>query len=934
MSERDPAAARPRNAAATPPSLRACTFLLTDIEGSTRLWERHTDEMRAALRRHDALLRGAVERHGGEMFKQVGDAFLAVFPENAGAAGAVAAAVEAQQALCRDVGLEGDPDAPALRVRMALYSGEVEARDGDYYGPTLNRGARVRDALHGGQIALAEPTRALLLGADGSPPALPEGATLRDLGPHRLRDLSEAERLYQVVHPDLPDDFPALRTLSGLPNNLPYLFTSFVGREREMEEVRGLLSATGPGRPRLVTLTGTGGTGKTRLSIQVGADVLDRFPGGVYLAELGAATEPEGAVAAVAAAVGAREEPGRPHLDALTDHLCRRRPLLLILDNCEHLVDACARLADHVLRRCPDVVILASSREPLGLPGEAAYPVPPLPSGPDGGRAVARLSPAEAVRSYPAVRLFVDRATAASHRFTLTEQNLPAVAEICRRLDGLPLAIELAAAWVGSVPPEQIVARLPDRFRLLKDGNRAAPTRHQTLRAAIDWSYDLLSAPERLLLQRLSVFSGGMTPEAAERVCAGDGLPREEVFTSLLRLARKSLVAQDEVGEREDPPAFAPQLPLRYRLLESIREYGRELLAAAPTDEAAPLRARHLDCCLALAEEAEPHLFGPSPRPWLDRLESEHGNLRAALFSDGDLEKRLRLATSVYWFWRLHGHFQEGCRHFARLLAEMGTAGGADGIEESLHARALKAYGILAWSGGDYPTARARLEESLELFRGLEASTDVVSCVNNLGLVAHKMGEFEQARRYYSEAYEHFRAKGELHRAATAQGNLGGLLNDIGELEEARSVLQAARELHRSIGNRTGLGTVLITSGQVDYKLGEYRRARECLLHAISLRHSQGDRNGVAPALAWLAMISHHEGDDAKATMLLGAADALRQEVGQGMSTADARLLENMIETTRNALGSDLFQRRWEEGSRLSLESATLFAGMSSHPVE
>jgi class 3 adenylate cyclase len=481
------------------------TFLFTDIEGSTRLWEQHPEAMEAALIRHDELAARIIQQHEGSLVKHrgEGDSLFAVF---ARAADAVAAALTLQQVLRAEPwpATEGHPEGMPLQVRVALHTGDAAFRDGDYFGAAVNRCARLRAVAHGGQILLSSATQELVRDA------LPEEIRFQDLGEHRLRDLARPERVFQLLHPDLPADFPPLSSLNTLPNNLPQQVTSFIGREKEMAEVRRLLSTT-----RLLTLTGSGGTGKTRVSLQVAADLLEGDGDGVWLVELAPLADPSLVSQAVATALGVREEPGKPLSQTLVEFLKPKR-LLLLLDNCEHLLSACAELAGLILRSCPGVQILATSREGLNIPGETTYRLPSL-SLPDPRQLP---STVESVSQYEAVRLFIDRATAAVPAFAVTNQNAPAVAQLCVRLDGIPLAIELAAARVKAMSVEQINGRIADMFRLLTGGSRTALPRQQTLRAAIDWSYDLLSEKEKILLRRLSVFAGGWALEAAEQVCA------------------------------------------------------------------------------------------------------------------------------------------------------------------------------------------------------------------------------------------------------------------------------------------------------------------------------------------------------------------------------------------------------------------------------
>jgi predicted ATPase/class 3 adenylate cyclase len=573
------------------------TFLFTDIERSSQLWEMHPQTMGRALAQHDDLVRTAVLEHNGYIFKTAGDAFCVAFGS---AMNAVRAAADAQHALASAAWEDTGP----LRVRMALHSGEAEHRDGDYFGQTLNRVARVLSAGHGGQTLLSRVT------AERVREKLPRGISLRDLGERRLKDLSKPERIFQLVAPDLPAEFPPLRSLEVLPNNLPAQVTSFVGRTREMADVKRLL-----GNTRLLTLTGAGGTGKTRLSLQVAAEVLERFPHGVWLVELATASDPAIVPEAIASALDVRIERDRAPLDTLIDAL-EARNLLVVLDNCEHLIQACAQTASALLRRCPEIRILASSREALNIDGEVILPVPPLITA-EFGRVGNDLQ-IDQLAELEAVQLFVERANAVKPGFSLTEENAKLLAEICWRLDGIPLAIELAAARVKVLSLEQILTRLDDRFRLLSGGSRTALPRQQTLGALIDWSYDLLSEPERMLLRRLTVFVAGRTLEMAEEVCAGDGLEKADVFDFLSALVEKSLLMVETGADGES----------RYTMLESVWDYGDTKLEQS--GETARYRRRHLDYFVRFAEAAEPHLFGPEQKTWLERLHVEHYNLNFA----------------------------------------------------------------------------------------------------------------------------------------------------------------------------------------------------------------------------------------------------------------------------------------------------------------
>ncbi len=620
------------------------TFLFTDIEGSTPLWEKMPGEMQASVAQHHALLRRAIEANDGNVFQIIGDAFQASFRL---AQRALRAALDAQRALQSSRwGKTG-----TLKVRMGLHTGPVEldpSGNAPYaVGHTLNRVARVMSAGFGGQILLSQETKDLV------ERELPEGVILRDMGEHYLKGLRWPEHLYQVCAPGLPVDFPALPTAIVHPNNLPPDLTSFIGREDEIELLQKQFR---DGTHRLITLTGAGGTGKTRLALQVCALVLDTFPDGIWLVELAPLSDPNLVMKTVAQVLGLQESPGVTTLDILSAYLKNRR-LLLMLDNCEHVLDACGRLANHLLHACPHLTLFATSREALNIAGETSYRVPSLDA-PDPDS----ISSMEELAQIESVRLFAERATAVLPGFRLSDETLPAVARLCHRLDGIPLAIELAAARVPVLSVEQIAARLDDRFRLLTGGSRTALPRQRTLRASIDWSYHLLAEPERLLMQRLSVFSGGWTLPAAESVCAGEGIKEEEVLDALAGLVAKSLVVADPQSVAET----------RYHMLETIRQYAQERLEDA--GQGASIRDRHLAYSLALAEEYGPLLHTPRIYELLEQLDLELDNLRGALaWAQGrndrtGAEQILRILTALFYYWLTRSLYFEMAGWMQRAL--------------------------------------------------------------------------------------------------------------------------------------------------------------------------------------------------------------------------------------------------------------------------
>jgi len=736
------------------------TFLFTDIEGSTKLWEAHPDVMRAALARHDALMREAIVSADGVVFKTVGDAFCAAF---AMAPDAVSAVLAAQLAMVT----EPWPEATPIKVRTALHTGAVERRDGDYFGPALNHAARLLATAHGGQTLLSQTAYDLV--RDG----LPDAVSLRDLGTHQLKDLARPGQVYELRHPSLPADFPPIRSLSTHPNNLPQQLTSFIGREKEFVEIRALL-----GRTHLLTFTGSGGSGKTRLCLQIAADALEQFPDGVWFVELAPLSDPGLVPQTVATLLGVKEEPGKQITQTLATHLKDKR-LLLLLDNCEHLLNSSARLSDALVRQCPGVKILTTSREALGIAGEQTYRVPSL-SLPDRKQA----QTAQTLSVYESARLFIDRALSVRPDFRINNQNAPAVASLCCRLDGIPLAIELAAARVRTLSVDEIDGKLDQRFRLLTGGSRTALPRQQTLRSLIDWSYDLLHDAEKLLVRRLSVFAGGWTLDAAERVCGGEGLADGEVLELLSSLSDKSLVLAEQTNGRS-----------RFRMLETVRQYAREKLVETGGREA--LRARHRDYFLALAEEAGPKLMGADQADWLRRLEAENDNMRPVLemsLAEAGSGAGLRLCWALHRFWETRGHLSEGREWYARVL---GKVGGTERTRE--RATALNGAGQMALGQADYPAARAMHEESLAIRRELGDRDGIGATLNNLGCVAFDQGDYDAARALRQESLVIRQEVGDRRGIAYSLEGLADVVAALGNSLRAARIWGATERLREEI---------------------------------------------------------------------------------------------------------------------------------------
>jgi predicted ATPase/class 3 adenylate cyclase/Flp pilus assembly protein TadD len=884
------------------------TFLFTDIEGSTRLWEQQPEAMRHALARHDALLREIIEaKCGGRVFKTVGDSFYAVF---ATAQAAAAAALAAQRALVEmekrgneetedHFPISSFPPFP-LRIRMALHTGTAEARGGDYFGTALNRVARLLDAGHGGQILLSSTT------AELARDLLPEGASLRDLGAHRLKDL-RPEQVFQLVHPGLPSDFPRLKSLDDLPTNLPQQLTSFIGRDYEMAEVKRLLSSPAP-NARLVTLVGAGGCGKTRLAQQVGADLLSRYSDGVWLVELAALTDPALVVQEAASVLEVREQPGRDLTGTLADYL-QSRNLLLILDNCEHVIGACAPLVETLLRACPNLRVLATSREALGIAGETIWRVPSL-------------------MQEEAMSLFAERAASAVPTFAVTPRNRSALAQVCARLDGIPLALELAAARVRVLTVEQIARHMDDRFRLLTGGNRTALPRQQTLRALIDWSYDLLDDAERALLRRLSVFAGGWTLEAAEAVCEDFGfsisdfglenpaatiqnpkskIQNGDVLDLLTRLVDKSLVMVEE-GPAE----------MRYRLLETVRQYARDRLLEA--GEAATARDRHLACFLQLAETAERNLVGPEQAAWLNRLETEHDNMRAVLDWSVEGETRLRLAGALHRFWLVRGHLTEGRARLEGALARGG------GVSDAVRAKALNGAGILAWAQGDFAAARSRFDESLLLRRKTNDPRGMAAALNNLGMLSSEQGDFVSARACYEESLGIYRELQDRTRVAMVLANLGGIAMDQGDCAAAGPLFEESLAMHRESGDQGSMAAVLHNLGKVAHRQGDVVTACHKFRESLAIRRELGDPRGMALALVGLGVAAGARGNFTRSVRLFGAAEAAREAVGATLPPSERGDHDLQAAGARAALGEEEYAALWAEGRVMPLEQAVAYA--------
>ena len=914
---------------ASPPT-GTLTLLFTDIEGSTRLWEHDALAMQAALTRHDEILRSVIEQHGGYVFKTVGDAFCAVFPT---APDALEAALEIQRRLLTS---EWEQTGP-LRVRMALHTGAAEERDGDYFGPPVNRVARLLSAAHGGQVLLSLPTQELVRDQ------LPTQTSLRDLGEHRLKDLFRPERVFQLLAAGLPSEFPPLRTLDAFRNNLPLQPTPLIGREKEVSEVCDLMRLE---ETRLLTLTGPGGTGKTRLALQAAADLLDDFPDGTFFAPLATLTEAELLLPAVAETLGMRETGEQPLVESLKDYLVERR-MLLLLDNFEQVLGAAPAVTE-LLAGAPGLKVLATSRAPLGLYGEHEFPVPPL-SMPD----LEHPPPLESLTQYEAVSLFVERARALKPDFKVTNESAPAVAEICVRLDGLPLAIELAAARIKMLPPKAMLQRLTSRLKLLTGGARDLPERQRTLRATIEWSHALLDEGEQLLFGRLAVFSGGRTLEAIEAICDALGDLPVDAFDGISSLLDKSLIRQEE-GPNGEP---------RFVMLETVHEFAREKLEDSA--EAQEIKRIHAQYFLTLAEVAFPELRGPDQLEWLERLEAEHDNMRAALtwaLERKEAEVALRLGGALWWFWWMRGHNSEGRRWLEEALAiegrvlpevramalagagELATSQGnldrakevcEEGLELLLHEGRetreaklclLAFLGWVALEREEYEQAKQLFEEGLALSRQMRDTWWLANSLSNVAVVSHSLEDYEKATELYEESMDLFRELGDRRRLATCLNNLAMVVCSQGELGRAAKLIEESVVLLRELGARGVASVGLCNLGWIALLQDDLSRAADLYRESLSVSWDTGVNPVVQRTLEGFACLAGAKGEADRAARLWRAAQDLHVTKGiprdiDFLAEADAR-----ISAVRSDMGEEEWDEAWRKGRAMTLDEVVSYA--------
>ena len=860
------------------------TFFFSDIEGSTRLIQQLGERYPDVLLAHHSVLREALAANGGHELRTEGDSFFIVFSS---ALQACAGAAAVQTALHAHQWPEGG----AVRVRIGVHTGEATLVGNEYLGLEVHRAARVASAGHGGQVLVSETTRGLV------DHALPAGLALKDLGEHRLKDLARPERLYQLLIPGLRADFPALKTLEATPNNLPMQLTSFIGRDDQVREARQLLA-----RSRLLTLTGPGGTGKTRLSLEIGANVLDQFPDGVYFVPLSAISDPELVPSAIAQALAISTTGRHRPIDALLDHL-REKQTLLILDNFEQVLDA-APVARQLLEGSVGLRVLVSSRTVLRVSGEQEFPVPPLAL-PD----LKALPGLAALSQFEAVRLFIERAVAVKPDFEATNENAPAIAGICERVDGLPLAIELAAARVKLFSPPALLSRLEKSLNALGSGTRDAPARQHTLRGAILWSYDMLDDAGRRLLARCSVFARGGSLDQLEPVC---GPPEDiggDVVEALDQLADQSLLRR--LPDFDEP---------RFLMLQTIRDFAKERLEES--GDAHRIRDRHVEAFLALAQKGEPHLFGPARREWLDRLEIDHDNFRAALdwcLESGNARQAMRLAGAFWRFWQMRGHIHEGRTRMANILAMPKSQ---DFPQD--RALALEAAGGLAYWQADMDIAQGFYDECLALTRQVGDKRAIANAIYNAGFpmtVSRKT--IPRAKLLYQEALTLFRELGDDGRIARTLWGIGNANFFDKDYAAAKPALEEAQALSRRLDDRFNLAWSTHTLGLVAFNTNDIATAKKSFLEALQLFLEAQDVSGITLQLDNLSSIARKEGDPLRATRLAAAAVAQQTATGTGLG---GLLSYQEGRTGREGLSEADAATAWAEGQSLSLDEAVAYA--------
>lgn len=890
-------------------------FLLTDIEGSMDLWEHDFHAMADALERHDRIVLATVEAAGGTVVrsKGEGDSVFAVFPAPAAA---IACAVELQRRLAG----ERWPTVGPVQVRAAVDFGRCQRRDGDYLGPVIGRCARLRAAAHGGQILLSD--------AAARAAELPSGCSTKDLGVHKLRGVKQPERVLQLDHPGLTTDFPPLNTAAALSHNLPSRTTAFVGRDQEVRTLRDML-----GRRRLVTVLGPGGIGKTSVALEVARKAAPDHPDGVWFVDLTPITTGRPVAGHVLSSIGVSEEPGQSPETMLTAHLGSRRSLLL-LDTCEHVCEEVAGLVTDLLASCERLVVLATSRERLMVPGEGAYQLGPLPTETPAGLS-------------DAARLFVERATEADRSFDVTDENRPAIEDICARVGAMPLAIELAAARAAVMGLDEIRRRLDRRLSFLTGGSRGVHERQKSLRATIDWSYELLADHEKRALAWMSVAPAGFSLDAANRLvelATGSDVDALDVLHSLVA---KSLVSVDR-----------RQGTTRFRILDTVREYGQEVLDA--WDERLSASRAHAAWCARLVTEAGPALRGPGQAEWLTVLEDEHDGVRQGLrFAIDQRDADLLAALAPAWvFWHKRGHLAEGREWLAEsagaldpqmhppLIAELqaaasvlayaqadyaaaealaqGVAGAGDAVPAASVALATETLGLVARAGGAYVRAAQLLQRALEVRREIGDLVGVGDALRNLGLVAEDQGRFDDAAELFFQSLDVRRRVQDTAGIALSLTSLGYVAGARGAHSEGADLCEESVRLFREAGDRRGMALALNDLGLMLSGQGLFERARLAHLQSYRIRCELGENEGRAECLVGLAHVAAGRGDHERAVALASAASRIRAGLMAPSPVSEQRLLADVLDAARSVLGAERFAEVWTAAGDRDVEPVDL----------
>ena len=939
------------------------TFLFTDIEGSTKLAQDFRDLYQTALQDHDLVLNEVIGENNGLVFKKIGDAFCASFKN---AQDAVNAAVEIQKKLS-----EKNKDIVGIKVRIGIHSGEAEFINGDYSGYiTLSKVQRVMSIASGGQILTTQEVFDSVKNADENK------YLFKDFGNRKLKDILIPVHIYQIIADDIPLDFPPIKSLDVRWHNLPLELTNFIGREKEILEIKKLLTQS-----RLLSMIGFGGTGKTRLSVHTGSGVIDEFTNGVCFTPLAQLSEPAYVLQEIAAALKITADEKRKTIDVIVDFL-REKELLLILDNCEHLIAECAKITEILLQKCPKLKIIATSRESLHIFGETVYHVPSL-SLPD----LDKNLNIKSLVQFESVKLFIDRALAVKQDFELTEANAKAVAQLCHHLDGIPLAIELAAARVKVLSVDKILERLKDRFSLLTGGKRTQLPRQQTLKALIDWSYDLLSDKEKLLCQRLSLFSGGWTLDAAEKICSDEILDEFEILDLLSNLSDKSLV---KVTETENN--------LRYAMLESIRKYGDEKLIES--GKKSELQEKHFNFFYKFAEHSETRLTGKDQREWLMKIAAENENIRDNLKWSLTYNPDLSMQMSVVLgkFWELRSHFSEGLdflrkslesskypeliwkakaiywigfflihhgkydeskkylnqalENFRELkntegeavtLTSLATIALFEGEYENLNlysnkslmlsyeignksyiARNLQNIALALMQQGKHGDARIKIDESLTVYREINDTLQLAKIIGNIGALEYLMCNYEKAREAFEESLQLRRELGDREGISIALNNLGSVAYMIKDFEKSVIYLEEALEIIREIGDRRIYVTAVGTLGSIANDKGDYPKAVKMYTESIVISKELGDKYSMAKGIEGFATILVIQKKFKEACLLAAKYISLLESSNKNIIEGELTRIEDIKATLKSNLSESDFEKYWTEGEAMTVEDALL----------